>query len=330
MNSSPFDRTRRNRRKESLRRLVRETNLSADNFIQPLFVRPGEDVKREIPSMPGQYQMSIDYCVEESKKVEDKGIPAVILFGIPEEKDEEASRAYARDGIVQKCLREIRRETEQLTLIADVCLCEYMSHGHCGVVRETSSGSVIDNDRTLPLLGKTAVAAANAGADVVAPSGMMDGMVQRIRNELDENGHDSVSILSYAAKYNSSFYGPFRDAAESPPAFGSRATYQMDSSNRKEAIREIKIDVREGADMVMVKPALSYLDIIKEASQNVHLPLFAYSVSGEFAMIKAAARNGWLDEQETALEMMTSIKRAGADAILTYWARDLVDWIKNP
>jgi porphobilinogen synthase len=329
MNERNFQRTRRNRKKASLRALVRETNLSSADFIQPLFVRPGSDVKREIPSMPGQYQYSVDRIAEEALRVEDTGVPAVILFGIPEEKDERASRAYAEDGIIQKALREIKDETRDLTLIADVCLCEYMSHGHCGVISGEEGNRTVDNDRTLPLISKTALAAVEAGADVVAPSGMMDGMVQAIRTTLDDNDFSDIPILSYAAKYESSFYGPFRDAAESPPQFGDRARYQMDPANSDEAMREIRLDVRQEADMIMVKPALSYLDVIHRASTSFDLPVFAYSVSGEYAMIKAAASNGWLDERSVALEMLTSIRRAGADAILTYWATSAAGWLDD-
>ncbi len=329
MNEPDFKRTRRNRQKSSLRALVRETNLSREQFVQPLFVRPGTNVKREIPSMPGQYQYSVDRLVEEAVRVEETGVPAVILFGIPEEKDERASRAYAEDGIIQKAIRAISDETQDLTLIADVCLCEYMSHGHCGVISGDEGNKTVDNDRTLPLIAKTALAAVEAGADVVAPSGMMDGMVRAIRTKLDHNNFPEVPILSYAAKYESSFYGPFRDAAESPPQFGDRAQYQMDPANSDEAMREIQIDVRQHADMIMVKPALSYLDVIQRASTNFDLPIFAYSVSGEYAMIKAAASNDWLDEKEVVLEMLTSIRRAGADAILTYWATRAASWLDD-
>lgn len=329
MRERPFRRTRRNRSSASLRALVRETNLSVNQLIQPLFVRPGSDVKREIPSMPGQYQFSVDRLVDEARRVDDLGIPAVILFGIPEKKDHRASRAYAEDGIVQRAFRALRDETEDLTLIADICLCEYMEHGHCGVVSSSNGTRTVDNDETLPLIGKTALAAVEAGADVLAPSCMMDGMVQTIRDTLDENGFYERPILSYAAKFESSFYGPFRDAAESPPQFGDRARYQMDPANADEAMREIQLDVREEADMVMVKPALSYLDVIHRADAETNLPVFAYSVSGEYAMIKAAADNGWLDEKQVALEMLTSIRRAGANGILTYWACEAAQWISE-
>lgn len=329
MNERPYRRTRRNRRTASLRALVRETNLSVNNLIQPLFVRPGSDVKQEIPSMPGQYQFSVDRLVEEALRVEDLGIPAIILFGIPKEKDDRASRAYADDGIVQQALRAIRNETQDLTLIADICLCEYMDHGHCGVVTEREDTRQVDNDQTLPLIGKTALATVKAGADVVAPSCMMDGMVHTIREQLDRHGYEEHSILSYAAKYESSFYGPFRDAAESPPQFGDRAHYQMDPANSDEAMREIQLDVQEEADMLMVKPALSYLDVIRRADSETDRPVFAYSVSGEYAMIRAAADKGWLDEEQVALEMLTSIRRAGATGILTYWASQAAKWISD-
>lgn len=301
--------------------------MSVHNLIQPLFVRPGKKVKQEIPSMPGQYQYSVDLLVEEVLRVQDSGVPAVILFGIPEKKDDRASRAYAEDGIIQKAIRAIRQETDELTLIADVCLCEYMEHGHCGVVTERNGRKQVDNDRTLPLISKTARSVVEAGADVVAPSGMMDGMVQAIRRKLDDNGFPGVPILSYAAKYNSSFYGPFRDAAESPPRFGNRSRYQMDPANSDEALREIDLDVEQEADILMVKPALPYLDIIERATSRENLPVFAYSVSGEYAMIQAAAANDWLSEKQVALEMLTSIRRAGAEAILTYWATRAATWI---
>jgi len=322
-----FGRTRRTRRSASLRRLVRETDLSRDHLIQPLFVCPGTDVQNEITAMPGQYQLSIDRIVEEARRIRDLGIPAVILFGIPESKDGRASKAYAEDGIVQRALRALRREIPSLTLIADVCLCEYMDHGHCGIVREDDGEKRIDNDETLPLIADTALAAVRAGADVVAPSGMMDGMVEAIRSRLDEHGFENRPILSYAAKYASSFYGPFRHAAESPPQFGDRSTYQMDPANAREALRELELDVREEADMVMVKPALSYLDMIRRARDRVDVPVFAYNVSGEYAMVKAGAEKGWIDEKAIALEMLTSMRRAGADAIITYWARDAVSWL---
>ncbi len=279
--------------------------------------------------MPGQYQLSIDRLVDEALRIRDLGIPGVILFGIPEEKDDQASRAYAEDGIVQKALRAIREVTDDLTLIADICLCEYMDHGHCGIVRERNGQKVVDNDETLPLIADTAVAAARAGADMVAPSGMMDGMVESIRSSLDDNGFKNHPILSYAAKYHSSFYGPFRHAAESPPQFGDRSTYQMDPANEREALREIEFDLHQKADIVMVKPALSYLDVIRRARDRFNCPIFAYNVSGEYAMVKAAAENGWLNERETVLEMLTSIRRAGADAILTYWSREVAGWLDD-
>lgn len=278
--------------------------------------------------MPDCYQRSPDRIREKVKILADRGIQGIILFGIPEKKDEKASRAYAEDGIVQKTIRAIRQTGREMTVIADICLCEYMDHGHCGVVTTDESGEKqIDNDRTLPLLEKTACAAAEAGADMVAPSGMMDGMVQAIRRGLDREGFERIPILSYAAKYKSSFYGPFRDAAESPPGFGDRSTYQMDYRNRNEALKEMEIDVAEEADILMVKPALSYLDIIREARDRFDHPIFAYSVSGEYAMVRAAAEKNWIQEKQAALELLTSIHRAGATSIITYWAEEATQWL---
>ncbi len=315
----PIVRMRRLRRNENLRRMVRETRLSVDDLILPLFVCPGSGVKKEIPSMPGNYQMSTDVLVEECKEVADLGIPAVILFGIPENKDELGSEAYADDGIIQRAVQAIKENVQELTVITDVCLCEYTSHGHCGVVEDGD----VKNDATLELLVREALSHVVAGADIVAPSDMMDGRVGAIRTALDEHGFSEVLIMAYSAKYCSAFYGPFRDAAESVPQFGDRRSYQMDPANSGEAIREIELDLAEGADIVMVKPALAYLDIIHRVKSTFMCPVAAYNVSGEFAMIKAAAQKGWLDEDRVVMEVLTSIKRAGADVILTYFAKDL-------
>ena len=315
----PIVRMRRLRRNENLRRMVRETRLSVDDLILPLFVCPGSGVKKEIPSMPGNYQMSTDVLVEECKEVADLGIPAVILFGIPENKDELGSEAYADDGIIQRAVQAIKENVQELTVITDVCLCEYTSHGHCGVVEDGD----VKNDATLELLVREALSHVVAGADIVAPSDMMDGRVGAIRTALDEHGFSEVLIMAYSAKYCSAFYGPFRDAAESVPQFGDRRSYQMDPANSGEAIREIELDIAEGADIVMVKPALAYLDIIHRVKSTFMCPVAAYNVSGEFAMIKAAAQKGWLDEDRVVMEVLTSIKRAGADVILTYFAKDL-------
>lgn len=308
---------RRLRASESLRRLVRETSLSPDDFILPLFVCPGEGIRREIGAMPGNYQLSVDQAAQECAEAAALGIGGVILFGIPESKDETASGAAADDGIVQRALRAIKRETPGLLLITDVCNCEYTSHGHCGKVVDGD----VDNDTTLAWLAATAVSHARAGADVIAPSDMMDGRVAAIRRALDGAGFPGKPILAYAAKYASAFYGPFREAAESAPQFGDRRSYQMDPANAREAMREIELDIEEGADMVMVKPAMPYLDIIRRARDRFPLPLGAYQVSGEFSMIMAAAQNGWIDLDRTILESLTSIRRAGADFILTYFAR---------
>ena len=303
-----------------MRRVVRETRLAAEDFIYPLFACPGEGVKKEVQAMPGNYQMSVDAIVEECREVQGLGIPGVILFGLPESKDTEASGAYADDGIVQRATRAIKAEVQDLLVIADCCLCEYTSHGHCGHIVDND----VDNDRTLELLAKTALSQAGAGADIIAPSDMMDGRVGVIRETLDENGFPNIPILSYAAKYASGFYGPFREAAESTPQFGDRASYQMDPANQREAMREIELDIEEGADMIMVKPAMPYLDVIYRAKQEFDLPVAAYQVSGEFSMIVAAGRNGWIDPQRVMMESLTSIKRAGADLILTYFAKDAV------
>ena len=316
--SFPITRMRRLRKTETLRRMVRETVLSVDDFIFPLFVQHGEGVKKEIPSMPGNYRFSVDELVKECREVVKLGIPAVILFGIPAHKDELGSEGIADDGIIQLAVRALKKKVPNLTVITDVCFCEYTGHGHCGHV----IGNDVDNDSTLEWLGKMAVSHARAGADIVAPSDMMDGRVAAIRSALDKNGFSHLPILAYAAKFASAFYGPFRDAADSAPAFGDRRSYQMDPANGDEAVREVELDIQEGADMVMVKPALPYLDIIRRVKEKFHMPTAAYNVSGEFAMIKAAGQKGWIDEERVMLEALTSIKRAGADLILTYFAKD--------
>jgi porphobilinogen synthase len=313
------------RRTEALRRLARETSLSADDFVYPLFVVHGSGVRNAIPSMPGQCQLSVDQLSAETRELRALGIPAVLLFGIPASKDEQATGAYAPDGIVQQAVRALKQADPDLLVVTDVCLCEYTSHGHCGIVRDGD----VDNDATLPLLARTALSHAQAGAGMVAPSAMMDGQVAAIRQALDENGFAQTPIMAYAAKYASAFYGPFREAAESAPQFGDRCGYQMDPANVREALREIESDVAEGADIVMVKPALAYLDVLARARQRFDLPLAAYNVSGEYAMIKAAAANGWLDERRVVLEVLTAIKRAGADIVITYHAKDAARWLKE-
>jgi porphobilinogen synthase len=326
----PIARPRRLRRTEALRRMVRETRLTVDSLIYPVFVVPGADVKEEIPSMPGVFHQSIDRVVEDAREVADLGIPAMLLFGLPREKDWEGSEAWAFDGIVQQALRAIRRAAPSLVLIADTCLCEYTSHGHCGIPGDESNRGFIDNDRSLELLTRAAVAQADAGADIVAPSDMLDGRVQAIRSALDEHGLLDTAILSYAAKYASAFYGPFREAADSAPQFGDRRGYQMDPPNGREAVREVGYDLAEGADMVMVKPALPYLDVVHAVKSTYpDVPLAAYNVSGEYAMLKAAALQGWLDERRAVLEALTSIARAGADMTITYYAKDVVRWLSH-
>jgi len=319
----PEYRPRRMRKNETVRKLIRETRLSPDNLIYPIFVAHGEGVKKEIATMSGQYQLSVDKLVDEVKEVESLQIPAIILFGIPEKKDEAGSEAYAEGGIVQQAIRKIKEVTSNLVVITDVCLCEYMSHGHCGVVTDGK----IDNDLSLELLAKTALSHVEAGVDMVAPSDMMDGRVAAIRSNLDENGYQETPIMSYAAKYASSFYGPFREAAESIPTFGDRRSYQMDPPNAFEALREVSLDIEEGADIIMVKPALSYLDIIYRVKQESGYPVAAYNVSGEYSAIKAAVARRFLDEKKVVLEILTSIKRAGADMILTYHAKEAAKWI---
>ena len=314
----PQYRPRRLRANETIRRMVRETTLSPDNFIYPLFVTHGKGVKKEISSMPGNYQQSIDNLVKDCEEVHVLGIPAVILFGIPEKKDEMGSEAYSDEGIVQHAIKAIKHKLPDLMVITDVCMCEYTSHGHCGVIKN----GVVQNDATLALLAKEALSHAKAGADMVAPSDMMDGRVAAIRDILDEEGFENIPIMSYAAKYASGFYGPFREAAESTPQFGDRRSYQMDPPNSREALREVELDIEEGADIVMVKPALSYLDIISQVKQEFNMPVAAYNVSGEFSMVKAAAKLGWIDGDRVMMEILTSIRRAGADMILTYHAKE--------
>jgi porphobilinogen synthase len=314
----PLHRLRRLRANESLRRLVRETRLSPSNFILPLFVCEGEGVRKDISSMPGHAQLSVDLIVKECREAVSLGIGGVILFGIPQHKDEHASGAYDDSGVVQRAIRAIKQETPDLLVMTDVCNCEYTSHGHCGLVVNND----VDNDRTLEWLALSAVSHARAGADIVAPSDMMDGRVGRIRKALDEAGFINLPILSYAAKYASGFYGPFREAAESTPQFGDRRSYQMDPANAREAMREIELDLEEGADMIMIKPALAYLDILRMARERFDVPISAYQVSGEFSMITAAAANGWIERERIMFETLTSIRRAGADFILTYFAKD--------
>ena len=319
----PNKRLRRLRYNPIVRDMVRETELSKNDFIYPLFVVPGEKIKKEIKSMPGNFQLSVDELVKECKEVAALGVPAVILFGIPEHKDEQGSEAYDPNGIVQKAIRAIKTEVKNLLVITDVCMCEYTSHGHCGVL----NGEEILNDETVSLLAKEAVSHAEAGADMIAPSDMMDGRVLAIRKALDYKGFSKIPIMSYAAKYSSGYYGPFRDAAESTPTFGDRKSHQMDIGNGDEAIREVESDIEEGADIVMVKPAGPYLDIIWRVKEKFGMPTAAYQVSGEFSMIKAAAQNGWIDEERVMIESLIAIKRAGADMILTYFAKDVARYL---
>ena len=325
MSVYPIYRPRRLRANENLRRLVRETYLSVDDLIYPMFVVHGEKVENEISSMPGCFQYSVDKLVTAAKELVSLGIPGTILFGIPESKDALGSEAYADDGIIQQAVRAIKDAVPELLVITDVCLCEYTDHGHCGIIED---GDVL-NDPTLELLVKESLSHARAGADVIAPSDMMDGRVGVIREALDEDGYETIPIMAYSAKYASAFYGPFRDAAESAPQFGDRRSYQMDPANSEEALREVALDIDEGADIVMVKPALSYLDVIYQVKSEYRKPVAAYNVSGEYSMIKAAAQNGWIDEKRVALEVLTSIKRAGADMILTYFAKSIVKWLND-
>jgi porphobilinogen synthase len=326
----PDLRLRRLRGHPRLRDLVRENRLTTDDLVYPLFIYYGKDLRREIPSMPGQFQLSLDRLPEMIGTVADLRIPAVLLFGIPEHKDATGSASWDDGGLVQEATRLIKRQAPDLLVITDLCFCEYTDHGHCGPLAEHRPGSLdVDNDATLPLLARQAASHARAGADVIAPSGMMDGMVRAIRRGLDEAGFLSTPILSYAAKFASAFYGPFRDAAESAPAFGDRRTYQMDPANGDEALREVALDLAEGADMVMVKPALAYLDIARRIKDEFGVPLAAYNVSGEYAMVKAASARGWIDERRVVLETLTGFKRAGADMILTYHAPDVARWLRE-
>jgi porphobilinogen synthase len=322
--SFPVDRPRRLRRSEALRGLVQETRLGSAGFIYPMFVCPGSKVRKEVSSMPGIYQQSVDHIVKECKEVEALGIPGIILFGLPEKKDARGASSLGADGVVQKAIEAIRKAKFNLLVITDVCLCEYTDHGHCGVIENGE----IANDPTLEILAEQALSHARAGADVVAPSDMMDGRVAAIRTKLDTNRFENVPIISYAAKYCSGFYGPFREAAESAPKFGDRRSYQMDPANSREAIKEVALDLQEGADMVMVKPALPYLDIIRAVRERFDVPVAAYNVSGEYSMVKAAAQNHWIEEKRVVLEILTGIQRAGAQIILTYHAKDAARWLK--
>jgi len=322
-------RPRRLRSSPALRNLVRETNLSARDFVLPLFVSEKIEKRRPIESMPGVFQFSPDEIVDEARRAQDLGLQAIILFGVPQEKDEQASGAYAENGVVQKALRAIKSKCPEVVAITDVCLCQYMSHGHCGVARIDGDHFHVLNDETVDLLVKTALSHAHAGADMVAPSDMMDGRIGAIREAFDANGFDQTGIMSYAAKFASVFYGPFREAAESPPRFGDRRSYQMDCANAEEALREVALDVEEGADILMIKPALPYIDILWRVRERFAKPTAVYHVSGEYAMVKAAAEKGFLDERAAVLEIMTSLKRAGADIIVTYWARELAEWVRE-
>ena len=321
----PQLRLRRLRRTETLRALVRETSVEVGDLIYPMFIAEGKGIKEEITSMPDVFHYSPDQLPGEMEEIAGLKIPAVLLFGIPENKDETGSSAYHPEGVIQQAIRVIKKSVPELIIITDVCLCEYTSHGHCGIV----SNGEVDNDRTLPLLAKMSLSHVEAGADIVAPSDMMDGRVKKIRETLDEKGFQQVPILSYAAKYASAFYGPFREAAESTPQFGDRRGYQMDPPNVREALREVEQDIAEGADIIMVKPALAYLDVIRQVRNTFNYPLAAYNVSGEYAMVKAAAQRGWLDEKQVVMEILTAIKRAGADIILTYHAKELARWLQT-
>jgi len=325
MNMDLIKRPRRLRINENMRRLVRETSVSVDDFIYPLFVVEGKGIKSEIPSMPGVYHFSIDLILKELEEIRDLRIPGVLLFGVPHTKDEKGLGAYNPDGIIQRALREIKKEFPEILAAADVCLCEYTSHGHCGLIHNGD----VENDSTVELIAKTALSYAEAGADIIAPSDMMDGRIGAVRKILDENGFSNKTIMSYSAKYASAFYGPFRDAASSKPSFGDRKTYQMDYANVDEALREVENDILEGADIIMVKPALSYLDVISRVSTMFDMPVAAYNVSGEYSMIKAASQNGWIDEKSAVLETLTSIKRAGAKIIITYFAKQAAVWLNS-
>lgn len=317
----PDYRPRRLRKNDLFRRLIRETRVTVDHLVAPVFICPGKGIKKPVNSMPGVFQLSIDEAVKEVEYLKRLNIPAVLLFGIPSEKDESASGAFAQDGIIQKAIREIKNKVREILVITDVCLCEYTSHGHCGILEKDH----VDNDLTLEVLAETAVSHVRAGADMVAPSAMMDGQVKAIREALDEAGFEDIPIMAYSAKFASGFYGPFREAAESAPKFGDRRSYQMDPPNSDEAMREIFLDITEGADIIMVKPALAYLDVIRRAKEEFDLPLAAYNVSGEYAMIKAAAKLKWLEEERVMLEVLTAIKRAGADIIITYFAKEFAE-----
>jgi porphobilinogen synthase len=325
VSSFPTTRLRRLRRSPALRALVRETRLTADRFLAPLFVRKGKGLREEISSLPGVFRLSPDEALAAAQEISSWKIPGVILFGIPEKKDETGSEAWGDEAVVQATVRLLKKEVPDLLVVTDVCLDQYTSHGHCGVIRDGE----VDNDATLPLLARVALSHAQAGADVVAPSDMMDGRVAAIRRELDDEGYGQIAILAYSAKSASAFYGPFREAADSAPKFGDRRGYQMDGANRREAMREIALDLEEGADIVMVKPALAYLDVIRDARQRFDAPIAAYNISGEYAMVKAAARNGWVDEKKIVLEILTSIVRAGADFVVTYHALDAAKWLKE-
>ena len=332
--SSPFGqfpsyRPRRLRQSPALRRLVAETRLSAEQLVLPLFAVEGRKVRRAVSSMPGVFQLSVDELVKEAERAHELGVPAVLLFGIPDTKDLRASGAYAANGIVQRAVRELKRALPELLVITDVCLCEYMSHGHCGVIERGDKTGRVRNDPTLELLARTAASHATAGADIVAPSDMMDGRVRAIRERLDKDGFADVPIMSYAAKFASGYYGPFRDAAESTPQFGDRRSYQMDAANANEALREVALDIAEGADLVMVKPALAYLDIIHRVKTEFGYPTAAYNVSAEYSMIKAAAQNGWIDERAVTMETLLAMRRAGADILITYAAADVAKWLRG-
>ncbi|MBP2077432.1 porphobilinogen synthase [Oceanobacillus polygoni] len=320
-----FKRHRRLRSSNAMRSMVRENHVRTEDFIYPIFVIEGEKIKNEVPSMPGVHQLSFDLLLDEVKEVYELGIRSVIFFGVISEKDEIGTGAFAEDGIIQQATRLVKKEFPELLVVADTCLCEYTSHGHCGVIHDHD----VDNDESLKLLAKTAVSQAEAGADIIAPSNMMDGFVAVIRQALDEAGYSHIPIMSYAVKYASAYYGPFRDAADSTPQFGDRKTYQMDPANRLEALREAESDVAEGADFLIVKPAMSYLDIVREVRDNFNVPVVAYNVSGEYSMVKAAAQNGWIDEKALVMEKLTSMKRAGADLIITYFAKDVAKWLKE-
>ncbi|WP_047985000.1 porphobilinogen synthase [Ornithinibacillus californiensis] len=323
--NADFKRHRRLRSSNAMRTMVRENHLRIEDFIYPMFVVEGENVKNEVPSMPGVYQVSMDLLLAEVKEVVELDIKSIILFGVPNDKDEVGTGAFIETGIVQEATRLIKDKYPEVLIVADTCLCEYTSHGHCGVIHNHD----VDNDESLKLLARTAVSQAEAGADIIAPSNMMDGFVKVIRQALDEAGYTNIPIMSYAVKYASAFYGPFRDAADSTPQFGDRKTYQMDPANRLEALREAESDVEEGADFLIVKPALSYLDIVRDVRNNFNLPVVAYNVSGEYSMVKAAALNGWIDEKALVLEKLTSMKRAGADLIISYFAKDVAKWLKE-